>query len=259
MDTLLRTDFHTHILPQMDDGSSSAEESLAMLREEKRQGVEALILTPHFYPAKMDPQQFLQRRERSWETLRKAVEEAQAEHSEADHFGAEHPEAAEELPEMVLGAEVHYFEGIARTDQLSDMHLGNSRFLLLEMPFTRWTDRMITDVIELHHRADTRVILAHMERYLKYQHQDVWDTLRHQGILLQANASFFLDLRTRRKAATLLKREYIHVVGSDCHNMETRPPRMEGARNRIREAADRQLAEALAGREQKLMEMMRGR
>ena len=249
MDTLLRTDFHTHILPQMDDGSSSAEESLAMLREEMRQGVESLVLTPHFYPAKMDPQQFLRRRERSWETLRKAVEEAQAAHSGA----------AEELPEMVLGAEVHYFEGIARTDGLSDMHLGNSRFLLLEMPFTRWTDRMITDVIELHHRADTRVILAHMERYLKYQHQDVWDALRAQGILMQANTSFFLDLRTRRKAVTLLKREYIHVVGSDCHNMEARPPRMEGARNRIREAADRQLAEALAGREQKLMEMMRGR
>ena len=254
MDTLLRTDFHTHILPQMDDGSSSAEESLAMLREEMRQGVESLVLTPHFYPAKMDPQQFLQRRERSWETLQKAVEEAQAKHS-----GAEHPGAAETFPEMIPGAEVHYFEGIARTDGLSCMHLGNSRFLLLEMPFTRWTDRMITDVIELHHRADTRVILAHMERYLKYQHQDVWDTLRRQGILLQANASFFLDLRTRRKAVTLLKREYIHVLGSDCHNMDTRPPRMAEARNRIREASDRQLAEALTGLEQKLMEMMRGR
>ncbi|MGN1144653.1 MAG: CpsB/CapC family capsule biosynthesis tyrosine phosphatase [Anaerovoracaceae bacterium] len=240
MDILLRTDFHTHILPQMDDGSSSAEESLAMLREEKRQGVESLVLTPHFYPAKMDPQQFLQRRERSWETLQSALAEPQA-------------------PEMILGAEVHYFEGIARTDGLSDMHLGNSRFLLLEMPFTRWTDRMITDVIELHHRADTRVILAHMERYLKFQHQDVWDTLRAQGILLQANASFFLDFRTRRKAVTLLKREYIHVLGSDCHNMDSRPPRMEEARNRIREAADRQLAEGLAGREQKLMEMMRER
>lgn len=249
MDTLLRTDFHTHILPQMDDGSSSAEESLAMLREEMRQGVKSLVLTPHFYPAKMDPQQFLQRRERSWETLRKAVEEEQAEHS-----GEE-----ESFPEMIPGAEVHYFEGIARTDQLSDMHLGNSRFLLLEMPFTRWTDRMITDVIELHHRADTRVILAHMERYLKYQPKDVWETLRHQGILLQANASFFLDFRTRRKAVTLLKREYIHVIGSDCHNMDTRPPGMEEARNRIREAADRQLAEALTGLEQKLMEMMRGR
>ena len=42
-------DFHTHILPHMDDGSSSIEESLAMLQAEGKAGIERVVFTPHFY------------------------------------------------------------------------------------------------------------------------------------------------------------------------------------------------------------------
>ena len=40
-------DIHCHILPEVDDGARNLEESLAMLRQEVKQGVEAVILTPH--------------------------------------------------------------------------------------------------------------------------------------------------------------------------------------------------------------------
>ena len=53
------TDFHSHILPFMDDGSKSVEESLDMLRLLKSQGVDRVVLTPHFYPNYEDPEQFL--------------------------------------------------------------------------------------------------------------------------------------------------------------------------------------------------------
>ena len=55
-------DLHTHILPKMDDGASSSDLSLEMLRMEAEQGVDTVVLTPHFYREKEDPSSFLQRR-----------------------------------------------------------------------------------------------------------------------------------------------------------------------------------------------------
>lgn len=42
-------DFHTHILPGMDDGSQATHESLQMLTLESEQGAQEILLTPHFY------------------------------------------------------------------------------------------------------------------------------------------------------------------------------------------------------------------
>ena len=50
-------DFHTHILPKMDDGSRGTEESLRMLREESSQGISAVVLTPHYYAEKETPEE----------------------------------------------------------------------------------------------------------------------------------------------------------------------------------------------------------
>ena len=54
-------DFHSHILPGMDDGSSSPEESLAMLEVSAEQGVDEIFATSHFYPDEEDPASFLAR------------------------------------------------------------------------------------------------------------------------------------------------------------------------------------------------------
>ena len=61
------TDLHTHILPGMDDGAVSVETSLEMLRMERDQGVDAVVLTPHFYRDRERPEQFLARRRASAE------------------------------------------------------------------------------------------------------------------------------------------------------------------------------------------------
>ena len=56
------TDFHSHILPEIDDGSSSVEESLAMLQAERDQGIQSVVATPHFYAHHDSPERFLKRR-----------------------------------------------------------------------------------------------------------------------------------------------------------------------------------------------------
>ncbi|MBR5306150.1 MAG: capsular polysaccharide biosynthesis protein, partial [Oscillospiraceae bacterium] len=66
-------DFHTHILPAIDDGSSSVEESIALLKEEKEQGIDVVVVTPHFYPQNDRPERFLQRRKAAFEQLMEKI------------------------------------------------------------------------------------------------------------------------------------------------------------------------------------------
>ena len=104
-----RVDFHSHILPGVDDGSRSVEESLEMLRAEARQGIGTVVATPHFYANHDTPERFLRRRAAAWEMLQTAM---------AQEAG---------LPEVIPGAEVYYFSGISDSDQLHRLTTGQKR------------------------------------------------------------------------------------------------------------------------------------
>lgn len=197
-------DFHTHILPCMDDGSQSIPESVSMLRAEARQGIETVVLTSHFYAHENSPAQFLQRRQRMYHHLL--------------------PYLWKELPKLCLGAEVQYFEGICTVEDIRHLRIQETEYLLLEMPFSHWSERMVEDVLELNDRADTTVVLAHIERYMAMQSKNVWSRLRDCGIVMQSNVSFFSNWQTRHKAMSMLSNGQIHLLGSDCHNMKTRRP-----------------------------------
>ena len=66
-------DFHSHVLPEMDDGSASVDMSIAMLQMQAEQGITHVIATPHFYPSRDDPERFLDRRNRAEEKLRREM------------------------------------------------------------------------------------------------------------------------------------------------------------------------------------------
>lgn len=200
-------DFHTHILPGIDDGSRSVGESVALLRMLMGQGVPAVVATPHFYADRTSPECFLEAREDAWQQLK--------------------PFLVPELPEIYLGAEVQYFEGISGVKEINLLKIQGSDLLMLEMPFQRWTDRMITDVLELNGRTDLQIVMAHIERYLSEQPRGIWQYLRQNDVLMQSNVSFFADWRTRRKAVSMLEKGEIHILGSDCHNKTNRPPNWE--------------------------------
>ena len=206
-------DIHTHILPGMDDGSGSLEESLAMAKESARQGVRLLAATPHFYATQEDPERFLQRREKSLALLESAWQEG--------------------FPTLLVGAEVRYFDGISRVEKIAHLTLDHTRILLLEMPFTSWSRRMVEEVLELQRSRGLQVLLAHVERYLKDQDGQVWETFRQNGVWMQCNANFFLRWQTKRKAQALFKKGEIQMLGSDTHNMTTRPPNLAMARDAL--------------------------
>ncbi len=208
-------DFHTHILPKMDDGSPSAEESVRMLGSSVRGGISCVVLTPHFLAEHDNPERFLARREHCLERLREVWKEKK--------------------PFLIPGAETAYFDGISSMSALPEMCLGQSRCLLLEMPYCPWTERMISEVMSLSGRGGYRIVLAHAERYLRFQKSDVFYRLIDRGVRLQTNAGFVIDWRTRRKALRLLKEGWIHLLGSDSHNMEHRPPNLGEACRILRE------------------------
>ena len=217
-------DFHSHFLPQIDDGSKSVEESLTLLQTSRAQGVTTMVATPHFYAEQNTPDRFLERRRRAWARLAPAYKSYEG-----------------ELPEILFGAEVHYFEGIARTDETLKLRCEGTRILLLEMPFSCWNDRMLDEIVELNRNPEIQVLLAHIERYLTWQKRSTVADLIDEGILIQSNAENFLSWPQNRKGLKMVKEKQIHVISSDCHNMEKRPPNIGAARDVIIKKAGRSI------------------
>ncbi len=201
-------DIHCHVLPGMDDGSRSVEESLAMLEALAAQGVHRVAATPHFYADENSPEEFVSRRAASLEKLNEAWRPG--------------------LPVLDLGAEVCYFEGISWCEGLDVLKIEGTGLLLLEMPFCRWNRRVLHEVWTLQATRAT-VVLAHIERYLRWQDEETWDALADWGVLNQCNPSFFLRWQTKQKALRMLREGRIHLLGSDSHNMGARPPQLEAA------------------------------
>ena len=199
-------DWHSHILPGMDDGSRDVTESLSLLKMLAEQGVDTVITTPHFYANNETLDGFLWRRTLTFETLSGSL--------------------PKDSPKVLLGAEVRYYQGISRMSDLKRLCIGDTKLLLLEMPMERWTEYTVRELEELSGAGSPKVILAHIDRYLSLQNEGVWERLYQNGILMQVNASFFTEFSTRRKALRLLRNGGIHFMGSDCHNTTSRPPRI---------------------------------
>lgn len=207
-------DWHSHILPGLDDGSKDVAESVSMIGMQASQGVETVIATPHFYANDETVDSFLSRRSKAMEALK--------------------PQLPENAPRILLGAEVRYYQGISRLEGLKKLTVEGSKLLLLEMPMGVWTESMVRELVELSGKSSVRIVLAHVERYMKQQKQSVWDRIIESGILMQVNASFFASFTSKRKALNLLQNGVVQFVGSDCHNITTRPPMLGKALTVIR-------------------------
>ena len=203
----------------MDDGADSVETSLAMLRESFRQGVNIICSTSHFYADEEDPKSFLKRRNAAYMRLMAEID------------------APEDYPRILLGAEVLYYPGISMSQEMRDLRLTGTPFLLIEPPMMHWSQEML-DEIEL--CADTLnciPVIAHIDRYMHmFNDYTLFDRIKSSRVLIQVNANFFLHHESRDLALKYLREKRFHFMGSDCHNMDERCPNMGGAEAIIREA-----------------------
>lgn len=197
-------DFHSHILPQMDDGSKSVEESIAMLNALSAQGISRVAATPHFYANDESVNEFLGRRQASFGSLSGSI--------------------SSEMPEILLGAEVRYYEGISRLENLKALCFQGTKLLLVEMPECRWSEFAIRELTDIACGGKIIPVLAHIERCIFQQKKETLFRLLQNGVLMQINAEFLNGRFSRRKALKLFKNNQVHFLGSDCHNMHSRPP-----------------------------------
>ncbi len=210
------TDLHTHILPGMDDGARDVAESIALLRMEREQGVTTVVLTPHFYRERENPTMFLQRRQESVQTLGKALLELPEEERNS-------------LPRLLIGAEVAFVPGLSGWEELPDLCIGDTRNLLLELPFTPWNTHVIDELYDLISRTGITPVIAHLERYLPMQKQELIDEVLALGVPVQVTGDALTHWRTRRGALKLLEGRGERLIASDCHRADTRPPVMKDA------------------------------
>lgn len=202
-------DFHSHILPGMDDGSIDEKMSLTMLRESYRQGVNIICATSHFYADEEDPASFLARRSEAYERLRAAMQ----------------PE--EEYPEILLGAECLYFPGISGAQEMRQLILEKTPFLLVEPPTIPWSDDMLDEIEYCGETLHCIPVIAHIDRYMRILHDNkLFDRVEGRRLLIQVNASFFLYRRTAGLALRSLKARRFQFIGSDCHNLDDRRPNL---------------------------------
>ena len=211
------TDFHSHILPGIDDGSRSVEESIAMLRIEAEQGIRHVVATPHFYPQYQTPEAFLEKRDHAAAILREEMQK---------HEG---------LPQLSVGAEVYFFHGISQSECLKELTIAQKSCILLEMPEYSWSDSMFREIADIYSRQGITPIIAHVDRYWRYfRSSKIPQRLQAMPVLVQANAEFFLNRATVGKACRMLRGGQIHLLGSDCHNLTSRTPNLADAVANIR-------------------------
>lgn len=205
-------DFHSHILPKMDDGSKSTEMSLKMLEQMRLSGVDTVVATPHFYGYRESASDFLRRRSGSWRRLSESL--------------------SADCPQIFLGAEVAFFSGLtALGDELDRLCIGDSRILLLEMPFAQWSGIELDAVSTLCLDRKYKIILAHFERFLPLQrNMQFAESILELPVLIQVNAEKLTSFFERKEALKLFEAKKAHLLGSDCHNLDRRPPNIGQAR-----------------------------
>lgn len=204
-------DIHTHILPSVDDGAKNVEISREMLQAERAQGVETVVITPHYY-GKFSPERFLERRSEAYEQIKDTV-----------------PEGLE----LRLGAEVH-FTGLnmPEYDELCRLAIEGTHYILIEFPFQqKWNGMMLDKLSEFAYETGYTPIIAHVERYGEVRKNPaVLTRLAQMGCLIQVNTRSFLDKKEKGFAFTLVKHNLVHCIGSDAHDTDLRAPDMQQAK-----------------------------
>ncbi len=229
-------DFHSHILPEMDDGSKSVETSVAMYKESCRQGVEMMIATPHFYASKDRIDDFLVKRTKAYEKLASLL--------------------PEKGPKILLGAEIAWFDGISKAEKVEKLTIEGTRLLLLELPFETWSSSMLSELSVLTKKF--HIIIAHLERYMKLPGNKAYmEQLLEMPVTVQINTGSLTDWKQRGRILKMFKKGQAKVLGSDCHGMNHRPPNLMAGREVIRKKLGTEFMEKIDTAGNRLLEEIR--
>ncbi len=206
-------DLHCHVLPGIDDGPATLEDSLSLARIAAAAGTRMLVATPHVSG----------RYGNDAATIARAVAELN------ERLAAEAIVTAAGVPlEVRAGAEVA-LTVIAELDpaELARLTLGGGPWLLVEPPFAAPAPNLDALLLELQHEG-RRIVLAHPERCAAFQRDPpMLARLVRAGMVTSVTASSLTGRfgeEARAFALTLAREGLLHNVASDAHDDVQRRP-----------------------------------
>lgn len=225
-------DFHTHILPDIDDGPASLDEALAMVRMAIDDGITTMVATPHGPGSRYGE--------------RYAVE---AVHARLHALQAEIKRRAWPI-EILPGSELHYHPRLAVQLQKGlVLPCGHHNVVLLECPVSHLPSGLEQTIFDMQ-VAGYRVVLVHPERIRNVQEKpDVLIPLIERGVLMQLTGRALTGEQSstmQKTAETLLTHRMIHLLASDGHDSTPRrAPRLSTARQHAADLLGEEAASAL--------------
>ena len=211
-------DLHSHIVFDVDDGPKSIDDSRALLEEAYAQGVRTIVSTSH-------------RRKGMFETPEDKI---------AANFKAVQDLAQDITPDLriLYGAEIYYTSDIL--DKLENNlipKLNGTRYALIEFSMNtpyREIHNALTNVLMM----GVTPVVAHIERYHALENNEKRvKELINMGCYTQVNSSSILKPKLfgdtykfmKKRARYFLEKDLVHIVASDMHNLDSRPPYMKEA------------------------------
>ena len=211
-------DLHSHIVFDVDDGPKSIDDSRALLEEAYAQGVRTIVSTSH-------------RRKGMFETPEDKI---------ATNFKAVQDIAQDIAPDLriLYGAEIYYTsDALKKLENQQIPQLNGTRYALIEFSMNtpyREIHNALTNVLML----GITPVIAHIERYdaLGNNEKRVKELI-NMGCYTQVNSSSILKPKLfgdtykfmKKRARYFLERDLVHLVASDMHNLDSRPPYMREA------------------------------
>ncbi len=203
---MMKYDFHTHVLPGIDDGARDLPTSLSMLSRLREQGVDTVVATPHFYAHRQEAAQFLENRAAALAAVKNT---------------------ANGLPAVLPAAEVYLERGLRDLD-LRPFCIEGTNAILVEMPYARQESWMLEEVYHFCLTQSLTPIFAHLDRYLDmYSKQEIQEILDFDDAVIQVNNSAFLSRKSLKALVGWVKQGTPLLLGSDCHNLDSRAPNHE--------------------------------
>lgn len=209
-------DIHSHIIPNVDDGSRSIDDSLEMIKNSIAQGCSSIICTPHFLHKKyVTP---IEEIKKQFELLKEAVK---AEGLDVD---------------LYLGQEITYSSReniLAMLDAGELLTINGSKYVLIEFSFHHRPDDF-EDVIYRFNLHKYHPILAHIERY-EWMTLDDLRMLRNFECSFQVNANALIGkdgCKLKRLSKKYLKKGYVDYIASDMHYF--RPSNLGSALKKVK-------------------------
>ena len=197
----VKTDMHSHLIPGIDDGAKTIEDSLALIKELHALGYTKLITTPHimsdFY--RNTPETILA----GLEEVRNAIK-------------------AENIPVTIEAAAEYYLDDgfIHKLEEEKLLTIGNNNHLLFEISYVNAPDNLLQVIFRMQ-VLGYKPIMAHPERYPFWGNNfDFYGSLREQGVLLQINVNSlggYYGPDAKCIAEKLIEKEWVDLIGTDTH------------------------------------------